>query len=189
MRNTGRTSMRITHLLVSGLLATALPVQFAVADADGERAALARINHELQAIEPLIAEAASQANPDARIRFQYDWLRQDLRIDSARDPGTHRCPTFRTPKLPATARRLPPVMSGHDGSTGLGIPGGFRIYTGDAADGHRLRRAGARPSSGSSGCHWAPSVPGRTGKSFCSMWSGATLRASIVLMVLGFYLR
>ena len=70
--------MRITQLLVLGLLATALPVQFAVADADGERAALARINHELQAIEPLITEAASQASPDARIQFQYNWLRQDL---------------------------------------------------------------------------------------------------------------
>ena len=64
--------MRITQLLVSGLLATAVPVQFAAADADGERAALARIDHELQAIEPLITEASSQANPDARIRFQYD---------------------------------------------------------------------------------------------------------------------
>ena len=70
--------MRITQLLVLSLLATSLPVQFAVADADGERAALARITHELQAIEPLITEAASQANSDARIRFQYDWLRQDL---------------------------------------------------------------------------------------------------------------
>jgi len=70
--------MRITQLLVSGLLATAVPVPFAVADADGERAALARIDHELQAIEPLITEASSQANPDARIRFQYDWLRQDV---------------------------------------------------------------------------------------------------------------
>ena len=70
--------MRITYLLVSGLLATALPLHFAVADADGERESLARITHELQAIEPLITEAASQANPDARIRFQYDWLRQDL---------------------------------------------------------------------------------------------------------------
>ena len=68
--------MRITQLLILGLLATALPVQFAVAD--GERAVLARIIHELQVIEPLIKEAASQANPDARIRFQYDWLRQDL---------------------------------------------------------------------------------------------------------------
>jgi RAQPRD family integrative conjugative element protein len=70
--------MRITQVLVLGLLVTVLPVQFSVADADGERAALARITHELQAIEPLIKEAASQANPDARIRFQYDWLRQDL---------------------------------------------------------------------------------------------------------------
>ncbi len=70
--------MRITQVLVLVLLGTALPVQFVVADADGERAALARIIHELQAIEPLITEAASQANPDARIRFQYNWLRQDL---------------------------------------------------------------------------------------------------------------
>ena len=70
--------MRITHVLVLGLFATLLPVQYAAADADAEQAALARITHELEAIEPLIAEAASQANPDARIQFQYDWLRQDL---------------------------------------------------------------------------------------------------------------
>ncbi len=70
--------MRITQLLFLGLLGTVLPVQFAVADADGERAALAQIINELQAIEPLITKAESQANPDARIRFQYDWLRQDL---------------------------------------------------------------------------------------------------------------
>ena len=70
--------MRFTQILVLGLLATSLSVQFAVADADGEREALARISHELQAIRPLIDQAASQANPDARIRFQYDWLRQDL---------------------------------------------------------------------------------------------------------------
>lgn len=70
--------MRITQVLILGLLSIVLPFQFAVADADGERAALARITHELQALELLITEAASQANPDARIRFQYDWLRQDL---------------------------------------------------------------------------------------------------------------
>ncbi len=70
--------MQIIQVLILGLIGTALPVQFAVADADGERAALARIVHELQAIEPLITEATSQANPDARVRFQYDWLRQDL---------------------------------------------------------------------------------------------------------------
>ena len=70
--------MQITQVLILGLLGTTLPVQFSIADADGERAALARINHELQAVRPLIDQAASQANPDARIRFQYDWLRQDL---------------------------------------------------------------------------------------------------------------
>ena len=59
--------MRITQLLVSGLLATAVPVPFAAANADGERAALARIDHEFQSIEPLITEASSQ-----------DWLRQDV---------------------------------------------------------------------------------------------------------------
>ncbi len=70
--------MRMTQVLMLGLLGTALPIQFVVADADGEREVLARINHELQAIQPLITEAASQASPDARIRFQYDWLQQDL---------------------------------------------------------------------------------------------------------------
>ena len=70
--------MRVIRLLVTGLLGTALPFQFAIADTDGEREMLARIDHELQAISPLIDQAVSQANPDARIRFQYDWLRQDL---------------------------------------------------------------------------------------------------------------
>jgi RAQPRD family integrative conjugative element protein len=70
--------MQIIQALTFGLLGIGLPVQFALADADGERDALSRIVHELQSLEPLINEVASQANPDARIRFQYDWLRQDL---------------------------------------------------------------------------------------------------------------
>ncbi len=70
--------MRIIQLLALGQLVALSPVQFARADADGERAVLARITHELQAIDPLISEATAQANPDARIKFNYDWLRQDL---------------------------------------------------------------------------------------------------------------
>lgn len=70
--------MRIAHLLIVGLLGTALPVQSVVADSDAEREALARIAHELDALEVLIRKAESQAEPDARIRFRYDWLRQDL---------------------------------------------------------------------------------------------------------------
>jgi RAQPRD family integrative conjugative element protein len=48
------------------------------ADADAEREALASIIHELQAIESLIDKAQAQSNIDTRIRFQYQWLRQDL---------------------------------------------------------------------------------------------------------------
>ena len=70
--------MRVTHLLVLGLLSAALPVQFTIADTDGERAVLAQLIHELQSIEPLIRQAESQANPDTRIHFRYDWLHQDL---------------------------------------------------------------------------------------------------------------
>ena len=70
--------MRITHLLALGLLGAVLPIQFAIADTDGERALLAKVIHELQSIEPLIRQAESQANPDSRIHFRYDWLRQDL---------------------------------------------------------------------------------------------------------------
>ncbi len=68
--------MRFTQVLVFGLLGTILPVPFA--NADGEREILARIAHEIELIQPLINQATSQANPDARVRFQYDWLRQDL---------------------------------------------------------------------------------------------------------------
>ena len=48
------------------------------ADASAEREALARIIHELEAIEPLIKKAEAQSDNDVRIRFRYDWLRQDL---------------------------------------------------------------------------------------------------------------
>ena len=56
----------------------AAPLHLARADAAGEREALARVIHELQALEPLLRAAQSQSNPDARVRFRYDWLRQDL---------------------------------------------------------------------------------------------------------------
>ena len=70
--------MRTPHILIAVLLGIMLPLHQAVADADGEREALARIIHELETLEPLIGEAKSQANPDARVHFRYEWLRQDL---------------------------------------------------------------------------------------------------------------
>ena len=48
------------------------------ADVDGERAALARLVHELALLTEIITEAEAQADVSRRVRFQYQWLRQDL---------------------------------------------------------------------------------------------------------------
>jgi len=64
---------RAILLILSLFLATA-----ALADSESERAALSRMIDELDRLEVLVAEAESKANPDARIRLRYDWLREDL---------------------------------------------------------------------------------------------------------------
>lgn len=66
---------QIVGLIVGLALAPAL-----YADADAEREALTRIVHELRAVESLITQAQSQADNDARVRFQYDWLRHDVNL-------------------------------------------------------------------------------------------------------------
>lgn len=47
-------------------------------DAESERELLARLTHEIEALAPMIDAAEAQANPDDRVRFRYDWLREDL---------------------------------------------------------------------------------------------------------------
>ncbi|PLW83338.1 conjugal transfer protein [Kineobactrum sediminis] len=69
------TSHRIT---TAALLGLAFIVPAALADTDAERATLARLLNELAQLEPLITSSEAEADPDARIQFQYDWLRQDL---------------------------------------------------------------------------------------------------------------
>ena len=78
MRYTGPNALRHFSFVLAGTLAAVIPVHLARADAEGERESLARVIHELQAIQPLLRAAESQADPDARVRFRYDWLRQDL---------------------------------------------------------------------------------------------------------------
>ena len=70
--------MGITQVPAAVIIIASLILNPAFADADAEREALARVVHELDTLEPLIRTAESQANPDARVRFRYDWLRQDL---------------------------------------------------------------------------------------------------------------
>jgi RAQPRD family integrative conjugative element protein len=69
-------SQTIRALLLIGV--SLIAFQDVLADADAERDALARLVHALESLEPLIVEASRAADPDARIRFQYDWLRHDL---------------------------------------------------------------------------------------------------------------
>ena len=77
--HTSTKTLRATLLALGiGWLSCVAASTPAAADADAEREVLARIAHELEALSPLLEEAESQANPDARIRFRYDWLRQDL---------------------------------------------------------------------------------------------------------------
>lgn len=71
-------SQTIRAFLLIGVSFIALQGAGVLADADAERDALARLVHELESLEPLIVEASLAADPDARIRFQYDWLRDDL---------------------------------------------------------------------------------------------------------------
>lgn len=78
MHHIGPNALRDTLILLAGILAAIIPLHLARADAQGERESLARVIHELQAVEPLLRAAESGANPDARVRFRYDWLRQDL---------------------------------------------------------------------------------------------------------------
>ena len=61
------------------IIALLLTCPFAAsADSDAERTALAKIKHELEALKPLIDKAKTQADRDARVQFQYDWLTLDL---------------------------------------------------------------------------------------------------------------
>ncbi len=78
MRPTGPNALRHTSILLAGIVAAIIPLHLGRADAEGERDALARVIHELQALELLLRRGEAQANPDARVRFRYDWLRQDL---------------------------------------------------------------------------------------------------------------
>ncbi len=78
MHHTGPNALRHASILLAGILSAVMPLHLTRADAEGERESLARVIHELQAVEPLLRAAEAQANPDARVRFRYDWLRQDM---------------------------------------------------------------------------------------------------------------
>lgn len=68
--------MRRLHL-IPPLLALLAPAH---ADWEGERSALARLQHELEALTPIIDEAQAQRDPRIREAVNYDKLRFELRL-------------------------------------------------------------------------------------------------------------
>jgi len=72
--------MSCRHRQIVGLIVGLAIAPALYADEDAEREALTRIVHELRAVESLITQAQSQADNDARVRFQYDWLRHDVNL-------------------------------------------------------------------------------------------------------------
>ncbi len=48
------------------------------ADRDREYQQLAQLVHELDALQPLIDGAQENSDQDARVHFNYDWLRTDV---------------------------------------------------------------------------------------------------------------
>lgn len=65
--------LTLTVLLMDGFA-------FHFADTDAERAVLVQIISELKTLDKLIDRAEKEADPTARINFQYDWLRRDLKL-------------------------------------------------------------------------------------------------------------
>ncbi len=72
---------QITQMNASNKMLDAMPSSNAAAltpDAAAERESLSRVIPEPEGLQPLLCEAAAAADPEARVRFRYDWLRKDL---------------------------------------------------------------------------------------------------------------
>jgi len=78
MRQVRATQLPFLQVLIPTFLGCLLIATSVLADTEAEHAALARLAQELEALDGVIRSAESQADPDARIRFHYDWLREDL---------------------------------------------------------------------------------------------------------------
>ena len=72
-----KNTIKITIMILSFLIST-LTVANIFADTKAENTELARINSVLNAVYPLIDAAQQKANPNTRIKFHYEWLKQDI---------------------------------------------------------------------------------------------------------------
>jgi RAQPRD family integrative conjugative element protein len=73
-----KTTPRWPALALAAALPWLAPASPALADSDGERAALARLAGEIKALEPLLREAERQADAADRVHFNYEAFKDDL---------------------------------------------------------------------------------------------------------------
>lgn len=72
-------SFNTVSLITSLVAALLLPIA-ARAEGDAERENLARIEHELTLLKDMVAQASKDAEPNERVRFDYDYLLKDLEL-------------------------------------------------------------------------------------------------------------
>ncbi|GKS92646.1 MULTISPECIES: RAQPRD family integrative conjugative element protein [unclassified Acidovorax] len=72
-----RSAWLIALLLAAGAAAT---VPAHAGDEDTEREHLARIAHEIERVQAMVATAAQDAPTGQRVKFRYDWLASDLQM-------------------------------------------------------------------------------------------------------------
>ncbi len=70
----------IKTLLYSAMMAATFltPLTSVMAQEDLEREYLALLANEIEALEAVLHKAEQNQNKDARVKFQYSWLRSDL---------------------------------------------------------------------------------------------------------------
>ncbi len=66
--------------LAAVILATTASAWADVTDDELEREKLARIAHELESVQALVADAERTAPTGQRVKFRYDWLLKDLEM-------------------------------------------------------------------------------------------------------------
>ena len=72
-----RSAWLLALLIAAAGPASALTVH---GDDEVEREKLARIAHEIERVQVMVAQAAQTAPTGQRVRFRYDWLQNDLQL-------------------------------------------------------------------------------------------------------------
>ncbi len=88
-----RRAWMLALLIAASASAQAQAIQ---GDDEAEREQLARIAHEIERVQSMVASAAQAAPTGQRVKFRYDWLQRDLQM--LRDGVVQHADTPRQPR-------------------------------------------------------------------------------------------